>query len=244
MDSAKLGEAKLHEEPVDPAWIGKRVEYAVVYRNGKGRESALSELARVDPVAAVPPPGPPKAEAGDGFVALSWSVPADAPASLSFAVYRRLEPSKDYPRAPLNTEPLSAPSFEDKTAVFGAGSCYSVASILAPSVSTLPSEETCITPQDLFPPEAPSGLVAVPSEDAILLSWRDVKAADLKGYRVYRGASDSGPFELVAEVTATSYTDGDAAPGERLFYQVTAIDSAPGTNESAPGEAVEAKREP
>ena len=39
------------DESIDPAWIGKRVEYAVVYVNRKGRESAMSELARIDPVA-------------------------------------------------------------------------------------------------------------------------------------------------------------------------------------------------
>jgi hypothetical protein len=246
VDSVKLGEAKAQEEPIDPAWIGKRVEYAVVYENGRGRESQLSEIARIEPVAALPPPGPPQAEARDGFVALSWTVPAEAPVPLSFAVYRRLRESKVYPEAPLNPEPLSSPSFEDKTVVFGAESCYVVASLVPPSssISSLPSEESCITPKDRFPPESPSGLVALPSEDAILLSWREVDAPDRKGYRVYRGASASGPFEHIAEVTETSYRDGEASPGERLFYRVTAIDNAPGTNESAPSEVVEARRGP
>jgi hypothetical protein len=244
--SSKLGEAKIHEEPVDPAWIGRRVEYAVVYANGKGRESAVSEIARIDPVAALAPPGAPKAEARDGFVALSWSLSPEAPASPSFAVYRRLEESKDYPGAPLNPEPLSTPSFEDRSAVFGAASCYVVSAVLPPPsrVESLLSEEACITPEDRFPPPAPSGLVAVPSSDAILLSWREVDGPDRKGYRVYRGASPAGPFEFVAEVTGTSYTDGRAAPGETLFYSVTAIDDAPGTNESARSEAVEARRSP
>jgi hypothetical protein len=246
VDSPKLGETKVHEEPIDPAWIGKRVEYAVVYANEKGRESPLSEIARIDPGAALTPPGPPKAEARDGFVALSWSRPPDAPASLAFSVHRRLEDSKAYPDASLNPEPLSAPSFEDKTVVFGATSCYVVSSVLAPppSVSSLPSEEVCITPEDRFPPPPPSGLVAVPSKDAILLSWREVEAPDRKGYRVYRGASPEGPFEFLAEVVESSYTDGSAAPGENHFYAVTTIDEAPGINESARSEVVEARRSP
>jgi hypothetical protein len=246
VDSPNPGEAKAHEDPLDPAWIGKRVEYAVVYVNGKGRESAMSEVKSVDPVAPPAPPGPPKAEARDGYVALSWSLPAEPPASPSFAVYRRLEESRDYPRAPLNSEPLTTPSFEDKTAVFGVAHCYVVAAVLSPSgsVSSLPSGETCITPEDRFPPGAPSGLVAVPSEDAILLSWREVDAADRRGYRLYRGDSRSGPFELLAEVTESSYRDGSADPGGRYFYMVTAIDDAPGINESARSEVVEARRSP
>ena len=246
VSSPKPGEAKGLDESIDPSWIGKRVEYAVVYVNRKGREGAMSELARIDPVAALAPPGTPKAEAGDGFVALSWSPPPEAQASLAFSVHRRLEDAKDYPGAPLNPEPLSAPSFEDKTAVFGATSCYVVAAVLSPtgSISSLPSEEACITPEDRFPPEAPSGLVAVSSSDAILLSWREVEASGRKGYRVYRGASTAGPFELVAEVGESSYTDGSAAPGEIYFYAVTAIDDAPGTNESPRSEVAEARRSP
>jgi hypothetical protein len=238
-----------HEEAIDPAWIGKRVEYAVLYENGKGRESPLSGIARLDPVAALAPPGPPRAEAGDGLVALSWSAPEGAPESIGFSVHRRLESSKSYPDTPLNSEPLSAPSFEDRTAVFGATSCYVVAAVLsvqaAPGfISSLPSEEVCITPLDHFPPPAPSGLVAVPGNEAILLSWREAEAPDRKGYRVYRGASPEGPFQFIAEVKESSYQDKEAEPGERLFYQVTAIDDAPQTNESQPSDVVEAQRSP
>lgn len=244
--SAELGEFKVYEEAIDPAWIGKRVEYGVLYENGKGRESPLSAVARIDPVAALATPGAPKAESGDGLVALNWSAPEGAPASIGFSVHRRLETSPSYPEKPLNSEPLSTPSFQDKTAVFGATSCYVVAAVLSPpgSISSLPSEEVCITPLDHFPPPAPSGLVAVPGNEAILLSWRGVEAPDRKGYRVYRGASPDGPFEFVAEVTESSYQDKKAAPGERLFYQVTAIDDAPQTNESQPSEVVEARRSP
>jgi hypothetical protein len=246
VDSAILGEPKFHEEPVDPSWIGKRVEYALVYVNRKGRESAPSEVVRIDPAPALAPPEALKAEAGDGFVALSWSPPPEAPASLAFTVHRRLQETPRYPEAPLTPEPLSAASFEDRTAVFGATSCYVVAAVpeSSGSISSLPSEEVCLTPEDRFPPPAPSGLVAVPSSGAILLSWREVDAPDRKGYRVYRGASADGPFELLAEVADSSYTDGTAASGGTYYYAVTAIDDAPGVNESPRSEAAEARRSP
>ena len=245
VSSLEPGERKVHEDSIDPAWIGKRVEYAVVYENGKGRESPLSEVARIDPAAVVAPPSSVKAEAGDGFVALSWSPPPEAPESLSFSVHRRLENEASYSEAPLTPEPVSGTRWQDETVVFGSTVCYVVAAVLpSRSVSSLPSEEVCITPEDRFPPGAPTGLVAVPSKDGILLSWREVDAPDRKGYRVYRGASPEGPFESLAEVTGTSYTDGAAAPEETLFYHVTAIDDAPGTNESPPSEVVEARRSP
>jgi hypothetical protein len=245
-DSSGLAELRHFEEPLDPAWIGKRVEYAVVYRNRKGRESRLSEIARIDPASPLTPPGAPTLEPGQGLVALKWSAPADAPPGVAFSVHRRLADAKVYPDAPLNPEPLSTPSFEDRSAVFGVPSCYVVSAVLSTpgTVSSLPSEEACITPEDRFPPPAPSGLVAVPSESAVLLSWREAEASDLKGYRVYRGDSAEGPFGFLAEVTETSYTDETAESDETYFYAVTAIDNASGTNESDKSEAVEARRAP
>ncbi|HJS74236.1 MAG TPA: hypothetical protein VJ921_08125, partial [Vicinamibacteria bacterium] len=141
VDSSGLGELRSFEEPVDAAWIGKRVEYAVVYENRKGRESALSEVARVDTVRAIAPPAAPTLEAAPGFVAVKWSAPAEAPPGVAFSVHRRLSDAKAYPDAPLNPEPLSAPSFEDRSAVFGASLCYVVSAVLGPSanVSSLPS---------------------------------------------------------------------------------------------------------
>jgi hypothetical protein len=246
LDSSGLGELRYFEEPVDAAWIGKRVEYAVAYSNRKGRQSALSPVVRVDAVGALPPPGTPVLEAQPGFVAVKWTIPPDAPADLAFSVHRRLEEAKVYPDAPLNSEPLSLASFEDRTALFGVESCYVVSAVLGPSgsVSSLPSEEACITPRDVFPPGAPSGLVAVPSDGAVLLSWTEVEADDLKAYRVYRGESPEGPFAFLAEVTQPSYTDTNAASDETYYYHVTAIDDAPGTNESARSETVEARLGP
>jgi hypothetical protein len=242
--SAEPGESKAHEELIDPAWIGKRVEYAVIYRNGSGRESARSEIVAIDPVAPLARPALLAAEAGDGFVSLRWSAPQEAPPAVAYAVFRRLEEA--YREAPLNAEPLSEPSFQDDSAVFGAENCYLVEAVLAAeggaSISSLPSEEICIVPQDRFAPGAPGGLVAVPSEKGILLSWTDVDARDRKAYRVYRGESVDG-LALLAEVPDPSYTDETAPLGEKLFYAVTAIDSAPRLNESELSAIVEVLRQ-
>jgi hypothetical protein len=242
--SAQPGESKSYEEPIDPAWIGKRLEYAVVYRNGSGRESARSEIVAIDPTVPLARPGLPAAEAGDGFVSIRWSAPAEAPPSAGFFVYRRLEDA--YREAPLNAEPLSEPSFQDASAIFGAENCYRVEAVVEAesggSISSLPSDEVCIMPEDRFAPPSPLGLVAVPSAKGVLLSWSEVEAKDRKAYRVYRGDSVAG-LTLLAEVIAPSYTDETAPAGEKLFYAVTAIDSAPHLNESPLSAIVEVERQ-
>lgn len=243
LESGVPGERAAREEPLDPAWVGKRVEYALVYENRKGRESSISEVARIDPAPPLAPPGPPAAEAGDGFVALRWSPPQQAPPELEFFVRRKRADAEGYGAPALNAEPVTSASFEDRTAVFGEASCYIVvAAISSRSVSSLPSEEVCITPEDRYPPPAPEALVAVPAAGAILLSWRHADAADRKGYRVYRGASREGPFEFLGEVAETSFRDESAGPDETLFYYVTAIDSASGVNESEASGVVEVVR--
>ncbi len=245
LEAKTLGERALHEDPVDPAWIGMRVEYAVVCENRKGRESSLSEIVRLDPAAVLAPPGALQAEAGDGFVALRWNPPADAPPSLAFFVRRRRGDATEYPVARLNPEPLASPRFEDKSAPSGESICYAVTAVLpSSSIESLPSEDICLTPEDRFPPAAPEGLVAVPTADAILLSWRHVDAPDRRGYRVYRGGSPEGPFLFLAEVKESSYRDESAGLDEALFYYVTTLDDAPAVNESEKSEVVETKRSP
>jgi hypothetical protein len=242
--SIQPGESRSHEEPIDPQWIGKRVEYAVIYRNGSGRESASSEIVAIDPMAPLPRPGLPEAEAGDGFVSLRWSAPSEAPSSIVFSVYRRLEDA--YRDAPLNAEPLSEPSFQDDSAVFEAEYCYVVEAVLpsesGAAISSLPSDEVCLVPRDRFAPPAPQGLVAVPSEKGVLLSWSPVEAKDRKAYRVYRGDSVE-ELALLAEVAEPSYADESPPVEPKLFYAVTAIDSAPQLNESPLSEIVEVPRQ-
>jgi hypothetical protein len=262
VESRQLGEELIFEEVVEAAWIGKRVEYLVVYANRRNRLGPPSALVQIDPRAELRPPLAPAAEPGDGLVLLSWSAPEGADDSYGYAVFRRHPDETRYPDAPLNPEPVDEPGFEDRSAVFGAPVCYVVASVaVAPpvepsesdpdapplvpsraSIESRPSDEVCLTPEDRFAPEAPSGLVAVPSIDGILLTWRASGSADLRGYRVYRSDSGSGEFVLLSEVETASYTDASVAPGETRFYLVTAIDDAPNANESERSAVAEATR--
>jgi hypothetical protein len=147
----------------------------------------------------------------------------------------------------------------DRTVEMGHSYRYRAERVVAMTVGgqavelrSVPSEPLTFAVRDVFPPRAPSGLVAVPAYDeaqrpAIDLSWDPVMDQDLKprvaGYAVYRRdgdvASGGGWRRLgVGLVSAAAYRDGDVVSGRRYAYRVTAMSTA--GNESAPsGEAEE-----
>jgi hypothetical protein len=112
-------------------------------------------------------------------------------------------------------------------------------------VRSMPSAAVPVEVRDVFPPDAPVGLVAVPGfagegekqTPAIDLSWEPNMEPRIAGYRVYRreaeGAAASGWRQLDEELLpVAAYRDTTVAPGHRYAYRVTAVSQA--GNESAP----------
>jgi hypothetical protein len=100
------------------------------------------------------------------------------------------------------------------------------------------SAPVTITMRDIFPPQAPTGLEAVPggatsTDRSIDLSWTPNPEGDLAGYFVYRQEVDS---KGAAAGTATrlnqtpvvgpAYRDQTAMAGRRYAYRVSAVDTA------------------
>jgi hypothetical protein len=279
LESTAAGEIQTFEEDVDPAWPGKRLEYAVIYTNRGGRRGEMSAIVQIEPVATLSAPAQPVADTGDGFVELRWSGAAPAagpegePPPSFYSVFRRAESAPGYPDRPLNGQPISVTELVDRSVVFGVGVCYVVKSVAPPpeppqrdepaestaeptevtpstapvvvvpeipplrnpvSLESEPSLEVCLVPTDTFAPPAPTGLVAVRSGDAVMLTWTEVERPDVVGYRVYRAGSRDGPFELLNEdlLRVPTHTDDTLVPGERYYYGITSLDDAPAANES------------
>ncbi|MFZ1084682.1 MAG: fibronectin type III domain-containing protein [Terracidiphilus sp.] len=85
--------------------------------------------------------------------------------------------------------------------------------------------------QDIFPPEAPTGLAAVattgdsPVQNAIDLSWQPVPDANLAGYIVYRHESDA-PWQRLstaAPLLGPAFHDAQVQPGHTYHYTVSAL---------------------
>jgi hypothetical protein len=95
---------------------------------------------------------------------------------------------------------------------------------------------------DVFPPAAPTGLAAVPSEGGISLIWEPNAELDLGGYLVLRREPTDATLRQLtpSPIVESRYRDADVKPGARYIYSVVAVDSQlPLPNASPPSEPVE-----
>lgn len=141
----------------------------------------------------------------------------------------------------------------DRTAVIGRSYRYTAQRVRTVvlngqtfEVRSLPSAAVTVAVEDVFPPDVPTGLVAVPAfsgngetrAPAIDLSWEPDAEPHLAGYRIYRRDLD-GPAgawqQLDSALLATlAYRDLSVAAGHRYAYRVTAVSDA--GKESAPSD--------
>jgi hypothetical protein len=137
---------------------------------------------------------------------------------------------------------VEKPEWTDANTDFGKRYTYMVETVvkLANDKEALsdPSEEATITPEDVFPPAAPSGLQAAAAPASIELAWNANTEPFLGGYRVYRSTA-GGPFEKIAEVgVIPSYSDRQVEPGKSYRYAVAAVSKTGHESpRSAPAEA-------
>jgi hypothetical protein len=74
-------------------------------------------------------------------------------------------------------------------------------------------------------PAPPAALTATGGKRKVTLTWS--ASAGATSYNVKRSAASGGPYSTIAaNVTATSYVDGNLLAGQTFFYVVTAVNAA------------------
>ena len=147
---------------------------------------------------------------------------------------------------PLNDPPLAATSYAVAEATLGVERCFYVRTVdtVDPvdrlAIRSAASETTCVLLADIFPPAAPTGLVAVAGAGAISLTWTANGEADLAGYVLLRGRDPEAELEPLtpAPIAATNYRDTEVETGVDYVYAVQAVDRSDPPNVSAASEQV------
>lgn len=101
--------------------------------------------------------------------------------------------------------------------------------------------ETSLRIEDTLPPPPPSYLDAGLSPEGVRLVWESLaERGDVAGYRLYRQEVGSGGYRPLGDLTDSNvFVDRSAATGRSYRYRVTAVDTSPRANESAPSPEAE-----
>jgi hypothetical protein len=85
------------------------------------------------------------------------------------------------------------------------------------------NEVTALHLDSAAPATAPTNLIAIASNSQVMLGWSAVTG--VTGYDVLRSTNSTGPFDSIATLYDTSYTDTTVANGTTYYYAVAAINS-------------------
>ncbi|RBY94391.1 hypothetical protein DQ244_03475 [Blastococcus sp. TBT05-19] len=194
--------------------------YAVRTRDTSGNWSAPSApavSARPTDLTAPATPTGLIAGRGDARAGLSWTANAEP----DLAGYRLLRDGVEV-AAVTGTEHLDLGLVNDRTYV------YTLVAVDTHGNRSAASAPVSVTPTDLTPPAAPTGLVAVRGDGEVTLSWTANAEPDLAGYRLLRDGT------VIATLPgATTYLDSGLTNDTTYRYTLVAVDTHGNTSVSS-----------
>jgi fibronectin type 3 domain-containing protein len=188
-------------------------------------DGASARLILYPDASTVPAPAAPTnliAVQGDGeVILLDWDDNSEADIA-SYNVYRQTgtEDSKIWAMG------LTTSEYADHVVDNNATYKYLVKAVDTAGTESLEGVEFSVTVVHPDAPEAPTGLSATSSNNAVFLDWADNSEPDLASYSVFRSTT-SGDYivELASDLTSSEYVDGTAVNGTTYYYVVIATDT-------------------
>jgi hypothetical protein len=202
-------------------------------------ESDLSNLTRIPLLDVSGPVENLQPRTTEKAIELTWTPPARTLGGrpLSEQVGYRIYRSRTGKQG--SFEPLSETSSAtclDPDFAFGRTYFYKVRAVFKQGGATAESEDSPgveVTPRDVFPPAAPTGLTALYAAGAVELVWTANTEPDLAGYNVYRREAQEPARRMNEGLLRTPLLrDSTVEPGRSYTYWVTAVDLT--GNESPP----------
>ena len=185
--------------------------YTVQTHDTSGNWSASSApAASATPTDLTPPAAPTGVVGGRGDerAGLAW----DANTEPDVADYRVLRDGVEIAAVP-GTNYLDTGLTNDTTY------SYTLVAVDTHGNRSAPSAAVPVTPTDLTPPAAPTGLVAARGDQQVSLSWAASPEPDLATYRVMRDGVE------IATVTGTTYLDAGLTNDTTYSYRLAAVDT-------------------
>jgi hypothetical protein len=191
---------------------------------------------------ALPAEDPPLNDSFEPIVEPSANAAVLPTGPVRYNVYRELEPDPFAPPdpigrlpwnevtpMPINAAPLDAMTFSDAVE-FNRERCYIVRAVRGMPPNAVEGDASmpnCFIPVDMFPPAAPTRLVAVADEGGISLIWEPNTEPDLAGYLVLRGEPTDATLQPLTPVLVTEarFRDTHVSAGKKYVYAVVALDS-------------------
>ncbi len=212
-------------------YAGLVLHVAVLVRDARERPSAPGGPAAWEPRPLPLPPAALSVRILEDRLSLAWRPPVSdtlgGPATpAGYLVYRS---DAGAPPRLLTATPVKDPAFDDFDFDYGAAYRYVVRAAVgsaAPFLESADSPALDVAPKDVFPPAAPTGLVAVAGGGFVALSWEPGPEKDLAGYRVRRRAAGETGFLLLTPepVPENAFSDTTGAKGVKYVYAVSAVD--------------------
>jgi fibronectin type 3 domain-containing protein len=214
---------------------GTTYYYQVTAVDSSGESARSAEASNA--LSGTPPAAPTNVmpAAGNQSVTLSWTASTGA---TSYNVYRGMSPGGEG-NSPVATN-VSTTTYTDLNLTNGTTYYYQVTAVNGNGESARSTEVSAVPTTGTAPP-APTGLVTVPNDGQVLLSWTPSSGG--MSYNVYRATSPGGQGStpLATGLPTPKYSDVAVTNGTTYYYKVTAVnasaESGPSNEESATPQA-------
>ena len=252
----KGGSQLTYTDKLELAGEPARLRYAIRYVNSAGQRAAFSNFFLTTPASRVSAPptivttGNEKSETAN---TITWEAPAanidsSTPVNLlGYNVYRVTASQTAAEPKLLNSDPVTATQFADKTFKFGENYAYFVRAVSLGSegkqVESLNSNSIELSQDDKYPPAAPNLTPPQPITGRVAIFWVPNSEPDVVAYHLYRSTDPNLSKDKWTELTPpqykrTTFQDENVETGKTYYYFLIAVDSA--GNKSPESEVVSA----
>jgi hypothetical protein len=72
-------------------------------------------------------------------------------------------------------------------------------------------------------PSAPTGLIALYTQESVVLTWDEIRAQKIKLYKIHR--SEGNIFTVIGEVSTPAFTDKNVTSSKKYFSEIVEIET-------------------